>query len=273
MIQSNTIQDDFSKESFYNSPKINNDDWIIAYDFLSGMMTEAFVILDFDQKKIQSISNSDLILCGYTQEASKELGYDFFKEVIHPEDLPFWEEIHNIIFDSRNSDGWPPEQINYFSFLLRIKRASLSSNRKSDYLMTYVKLKPWWFNEQQRYGICILSTSVIRKPDKQLCAHYKDMGHSSYSFKTKQWKHHHFLTLSKRQKEILVFAQQGLSLKETAEKMNVSNKTIESIRQTLFEKFGVNTIEQAIQYASNRRLIYHPSQIQPISKKRKQPKI
>ncbi|MDR1223235.1 MAG: helix-turn-helix transcriptional regulator [Tannerella sp.] len=56
---------------------------------------------------------------------------------------------------------------------------------------------------------------------------------------------------------MLVWAQQGLSLKETADKMNVANKTIENIRRTLFEKLGVNTIEQAIQYASNRRLIYH----------------
>jgi len=39
--------------------------------------------------------------------------------------------------------------------------------------------------------------------------------------------------------------------------MNISEKTIENIRKTIFEKLGVNTIEQAIQYASNRRLIYH----------------
>ena len=83
------------------------------------------------------------------------------------------------------------------------------------------------------------------------------MDYSYYSFRTNQWKHYIYSPLSKRQKEALIWAQQGLSLKETANKMNISEKTIENIRKTIFEKLGVNTIEQAIQYASNRRLIYH----------------
>jgi DNA-binding CsgD family transcriptional regulator len=195
---------DFFKGIPESSPTTDAGEGPIAYDFLSSMMTEAFVVLDFEQKNFR---------------------YNF-------------------------------------SFLLRVKSA-FPSNRKSDYLMTCVKLKPQWLNEQLRYGICLLSPSVIRKPGHQLCVHYKNMDYSDYSFKTKKWKHHQFSPLSKRQKEMLVCAQHGFSLKETAEKMNVAEKTTESIRQTLLKKFGVNTIEQAIQYASNRRLICHSPPVQP----------
>ncbi|WP_278704681.1 response regulator transcription factor [Parabacteroides goldsteinii] len=229
---------------------------ILTYDFLSSMMTEAIVVLDFAQNSFQYIPNNDLILCGYTQEALKDLGSDFFKKIIHPKDISFWGDIYDAILKYLSSEELPIDQVNYFSFLLRIK-SSLSSKRKSDYIMTYVKLKPQWLEEQLRYGICLFSVSIRRKQDNQLYVHYKNMDYSDYSFKTKKWKHHQFIPLSKRQKEMLICAQQGLSLKETAEKMNVADKTIESIRWTLFEKFGVNTIEQAIQYASNRRLIYH----------------
>lgn len=237
------------------------NEWSIVYDTLSSMITEALVILDFEQKNFRYIPNHDLILCGYTQETPKNLGYDFFKNIIHPNDISFGIKIYNIVLQSLNNNEWLADQINYFSFLLRVK-SSLSSDNKSNYLMTYVKLKPQWLNEQLRYGICMLSVSVIRKQDNQLCAHYKNQDHSNYSFKTKEWTHYPFSPLSKRQKEMLVWAQQGFSLKETAVKMGVSDKTIESIRCALFDKFGVNTIEQAIQYASNRRLIYHTYSVQ-----------
>lgn len=262
MKQPNVTTNDFFKAVHETSPVINEDEWSIVYDLLSSMMTEALIVLDFEQNNFRYIPNHDLILCGYMQEIPKELGYVFFKNVIHPNDMPFWLDTLNAILESLNNDEWLAKQINYFSFLLRVK-SSLSSNNNPDYLMTYIKLKPQWLNEQLRYGICMLSVSVIRKPDYQLCAHYKNLDHSDYSFKTKEWKLYQYTPLSKRQKEMLVWAQQGFSLKETALKMGVSDKTIESIRCTLFEKFGVNTIEQAIQYATNRRLIYHPPFVHP----------
>lgn len=243
-------------QNLENNPIMNVNERSIAYDFLSSMMADLFVVLDFERNNFQYIPSNNLLLCDYMQKTTIALDYDYFKKTIHPKDAPFWENIHTIILDSLNNGELLVGEVNYFSFLLRVK-SSLSSNAKSDYLMTYVKLKPQCVNDQLRYGIYMFSASVIRKQEHQLCAHYKNMDHSDYSFKTKKWKQYPFSPLSKREKEMLIWAQQGLSLKETAEKMSVADKTIESIRCTLFEKFGVNTIEQAIQYASNRRLIYH----------------
>jgi len=257
---SNTITDDFFKGILDNSMTMDTCGWSTAYDILSSMVSEAFIIIDFERKNFQYISNNDMIMCDHTNEMPTNFGFDFFEKVIHPKDILFCHNIIDAILDSPNNDELLVDQVNYFSFLLRIKN-SLSSNRISDYIMTYVKLKPQWSNYKLGYGICMLSVSVIRKQDNQLCVHYKNMDHSSYSIKTKKWKHYEFSPLSKRQKEMLVWAQQGLSLKETADKMHVTDKTIESIRWTLFDKFGVNTIEQAIQYASNRRLIFHSSSI------------
>lgn len=252
----NNIQNDLFKDKVDISLAIGIAEWSIICDFLSSMMTEVLVILDFERKVIQCMPNNNQILSDYMSESSKEIGYDIIEKLIHPKDISFVNEIFHVIKESMCNDELPADQVNYFSFLLRMKN-SLSPNRKLDYLMNYVKLKPLWVNDEVRFGICTLSASVIRKQNHQLNVYYKNMDYSEYSFKLKKWKYCSYSPLSKRQKEMLIWAQQGLSLKETADKMNLADKTVESIRGSLFEKFGVNTIEQAIQYASNRRLIYH----------------
>jgi hypothetical protein len=100
MKRSNAVNDDIFKETRENSPTMDASKWSIVYHFLSNMMTEALVVLDFDQKNFRYIPNNDLILCGYTQETPKELGFDFFKEAIHPKDLSFWKNVHKTILDS-----------------------------------------------------------------------------------------------------------------------------------------------------------------------------
>lgn len=255
MERSNGITDDLFKEKRAISSDVDLAKWSIMYDFLSSMMNELFVVFDFEYKKIQYVSNNGLTLSGYTQETSEDLNSDFVEKIIHPKDITFWEDIHHIIINSLEKGELPADQVNYFSFLLRMKNPLL--NRKSGYLINYVKLKPVWVDEQIRFGVCMISTSVVRKQNYQLYVYYRNMDYSEYLFKTKKWEYYSFSPLNKRQKEMLIWAQQGLSLKETADKMNVADKTIESIRCTVFEKLGVNTIEQAIQYASNRRLIYH----------------
>lgn len=256
MKQTNAITDDFFRGICKRIPAMDVGAMSISYKDMSNMMTEALVVLDFHQKNFLYMSNHDLSLCGYTQEKPQELGYDFFKDAIHPKDLPFWINVHNTILESLNNYELPTDNVNYFSFLLRVK-SSFTSHKRSHYIMIYVKLKPKWFNEQLRYGICLLSASVVQKPDKRLRVHYYNYDHSEYSFRTHKWTHHPFSPLSNRHREMLTWSQQGLTITETADKMGLSDNTVKNMRHQLFEKFGINSVEQAIQYASNRLLIYH----------------
>ena len=222
-----------------------------AYKFLSSAISDLFIVFDFYQNKIIHVSNNGLILCGIKEKIHD---FDYLKKIIHPNDRYFLKDVYNIIQNSFYHNELSIDKIDYFSFLLRINNC-LSSNEKSNYIMTYVKLKLHWENEQFRYGFCLLSASAIREQSNRLLAYYDNMNYSNYSFRTKKWEYFPFSPLTIRQKEMLIWTQHGFSLKETATKMNLSDKTIENIRSLLFEKFGVNSIEQAIQYASNRKLI------------------
>lgn len=51
-----------------------------------------------------------------------KLGYDFYKQIIHPDDLPLWTNILKIIPQYLNDrkDKW--NEIDYFSCTLRLLR-------------------------------------------------------------------------------------------------------------------------------------------------------
>jgi len=251
-----TITGDFFKGIYDSAPEIDKEKLCISYNTLSNLMIEPIVVLDFQKRNFHYMPKHDLCLCGYTHEESINMGYSFFKGAIHPNDLPFWIAVHDAVLNSFENGDLLASEVNYFSFLLQIIN-SLSTSKKTKYLLINVKLKPQWYMEQLRYGICMLSPSFMKKPDYKLCAYYNNRDHYDYSFKTKKWIHIKFSPLSRRQMEMLVLAQQGLSLKDTADKMNISVKTVDNMRHELFYKWEVSSIDQALQYASNHRLIYH----------------
>lgn len=243
-----------TKQEVGSSIITNTDNKTFMYDFLASMLNEILIIFDFELKECLYVSNKNNNLTN-TQEKTVKFSLEELKEIIHPEDFTLCIDIYNCIENCLYNKSMPFDQLNYFSFLLRIKNF-FSNKSSSGYFMSFIKLKPQWINNQMRYGICLLSASIIRKQNRLLTAHYINHDYSSFSFETKKWSYYKFSPLTKRQKEMLLWAQQGLSLKETAEKMNVSIKTIENMRSILYEKLGVSSIEQAIQYVSNRKLIY-----------------
>lgn len=235
-----------------NSLKMNSENRSIIFDLVSSMISDLLFVFDFAGKSfIYNILKNDLLSFSHTDVA---LDYEYLKNIVYPKDRDFLEDVFNVITASLNNKILLIDTIGYFSFLLRLN-TRLSSKGKYSYFMTYVKLKPIWEYGQLKYGICLLSSSVIRKQDNQIFVYYKSKEYSIYSFRTNEWEHFSFSPLTNRQNEMLMWAQQGFSMKETALKMNISDKTVENIRSSLFEKFGVSSIEQAIQYASNRRLI------------------
>jgi DNA-binding NarL/FixJ family response regulator len=61
--------------------------------------------------------------------------------------------------------------------------------------------------------------------------------------------------LSKREKEVLWLSCQGLSIKSIAEKLFISDRTVESHRASLMEKTGAKNIIEVIIYALKHELI------------------
>ena len=194
-------------------------------------------------------------MCGYTPEKIKEEGYYFFKTVIHPDDLSLWRDIHVTILKSLYDNKLQAERINFFGCTLRIKSFLSEENKKPDYLMVYLKIKPKFQHGIPRWGICLLSVAVSKNPGN-LCVYYDNNDYSTYSFRVGKWIFHSFTPLSKREKQILVWSQKGLTNKEMADKLHLSVKMVEEVKTSLFVEHNLKSFSKKLQYANNRCLIY-----------------
>jgi len=114
MKQTDINCDDYFKGIPKRIPAINEEKISLAFADFSDIMLEAFVVLDFQKRTILHAPQHYLYLCGYTPEMVETKGYDFFKDVLHPEDLPLWKEIHVAVLKTLYSKELPVEKIKFF---------------------------------------------------------------------------------------------------------------------------------------------------------------
>lgn len=237
------------------SPTIDETGLPFNYDFFLEMIMETVYIIDFHRQSVRYMANHGLFLTECNSKNVMDQGYEFFSKIIHPEDLPLWIQIYNTMLTYLHSPGISVDSINYFSCTFRV-RSGFDPGNKPYYLMVYQKLKPIFVNGLLRFGLCVLSDSVI-PASGNLRIHYRDNTNYEeyYSFVTNRWKAQKIEPLSERQKMILLLAKQGKKAKEMADIMCLSVPNINKERIALLEKFGVRNIKEAVIYVMNRRLI------------------
>jgi DNA-binding CsgD family transcriptional regulator len=245
---------------FYgNIPEYNGtmDDMVFPFslEHFADMSAEAVYVIDFQRRLFQYVSGHGLFLCGYSREEVMSLSYDFYNRIVHKNDLQLWEKMHNIILRRLYNPYFSTDKVNYFSCTFRIMNPLQTGNR-SDFLMVYHKLKPVLLNGKVQFGICMLSGSVISNSGN-LRMNYKDtFDYDEYDFNSEKWTRQKEQSLTVREKQLLMTAQQGKTRKEMAKAMCISIQLIDSIATSLFEKLGVKTMMQAVIFAINHRLVY-----------------
>jgi Response regulator containing a CheY-like receiver domain and an HTH DNA-binding domain len=262
MKQKNLKTDDYFEGIPISNIPIDEERIIKSYSDLSNMLSEALFVLDFQKRNFLFVPRHNLFLCGCTPEKVKKDGYDFFNFMLHPDDLQLWKSIHVVILKSLHKKKLPAEKIiNFFECTFRIRNFLSEEGEKTDYLMVYLKIKPEIQNGIPLYGICLLSVSVVPEPQSML-VYYDNHDYSVYSLKSRKWIFCEYKQLSKREKQILVWSQAGLTNKEMAEKLHLSTKVIEKIKTLLFEEqdlvnnLNLNSFSKKKQYANNRGLFY-----------------
>ena len=213
---------------------------------LIDMSTEVIYIIDFLKQGFHYVVNRDFFLLKLSVEEVLSLGYDFYKKVIHPKDLRLFADMHAAILrHAMITDN--PDEIFYYSFYVRTKT-------EIGYIMIYHKLKPVFINGQVRYGICLMSSSVVSKPGCLRVYYRKDQEYDEFIYG--EWRRKRIEKLSMQEKKVLIYARQGIVNKEIAYKMNIEYQSVLNIEKSIYAKLNVNTMTQAIIYAINHHLIY-----------------
>ena len=247
-------------DDYYKDLQIDTeseDDGFSDHIQLTDMMIEASLIIDFQKRNFYNVGNHDFFLCGYSLEEVKNKGYQFFNEVIHPDDIFLWAEMHNIILKSLHEQEFTANEVHFFSCTFRIKN-SLQFRESPQYLMAYLKLKPVWVNRQLKYGLCLLTDSVIKTSGNLRVYFREKVDFYEYSRLCKKWEQVKHVHLTPRERELIMWLKQGKRRKEIAEVMCVEMNTVDNIIKHIFDKLEVDSSMQAVIYATNHRLLFPP---------------
>ncbi|MEK9354566.1 LuxR C-terminal-related transcriptional regulator, partial [Escherichia coli] len=85
-------------------------------------------------------------------------------------------------------------------------------------------------------------------------SHWSTSKTPSYT-KSVSWQHHPITVLSNREVTILRYLVSGLSNKEIADKLLLSNKTVSAHKSNIYGKLGLHSIVELIDYAKLYELI------------------
>ena len=236
---------------FYKDvPAITGDASINQLTFalqnIADMCKEVIYVIDFLKQGFHYVVNRDFFLCDFSVEEVLSLGYDYFPIVIHPKDLALFAAMHATILQHAMITG-NPDEILYYSFCVRTKT-------EIGYMMIYHKLKPVYINGQVRFGICMMSSSVVSKSGRLRVYYRKDQEYDEYI--SGEWRRKKAETLTMREQRVLIYARQGIVNKDMAVKMKIEYQSILNIEKSIYQKLGVKTMTQAIIYAINHHLVY-----------------
>ena len=227
-------------------------------DMFSTINTESFYVIDIHKREFCYISPNASFLCGYTIDEALRLGYDFYPKIVHPADLQSVIKSHKAILRHLSAIGEKRDEIDYFSHTFRLQQ-KYSFLSKSLAQMVYHRIKPVWIDDKLRYFLCSVGCTVAKETGFPR-VYYKDgLTYEEYSFITQRWKRRNIEPLTEREKAILMLARQGKNSKEIPDLLYRSYNTIRNQITALLQKLSVQSMQQAIIFASNHRMIFGPT--------------
>jgi DNA-binding NarL/FixJ family response regulator len=225
------------------------------FETLSSLTAESIYVFDIQDKQFCYIKPCNLFLCGYSVEEALELGEDFFAKILYTKDLKVWTNIHEIVLQYLKNYKEKWDEIDFFSCTFRLQR-KYSFRHKPVLQMVFKRIKPVWEDNELRYLFCSLGSSTSREVGNLLMHNNDGTIYEPHRDSFREWKRKETEALTERESATLILAQQAKSVKEIANDLDKAYDTIKNQLKPIFEKLNVRSIAEAINIASNYRMIY-----------------
>jgi DNA-binding CsgD family transcriptional regulator len=222
---------------------------------LSSIATESFYVIDLAAGRICYVRSDNPFLCGYSAEDALKSGYDFYKKIIHPDDLLLWEKIRTVIFSYLNDCGKKRDEIDYFSCTFRLQRKYSFAPRPLQQML-YHRMKPVWVDNKLCYLICSAKSSAVRKAGNLCMYHRYELTYEAYNFISRRWKQKAIEPLTERERAILMLAQQGKNAKEIACDLCKGFHTIRNQIKPIFSKLNTHSMQEAVEFVICHRILF-----------------
>jgi DNA-binding CsgD family transcriptional regulator len=208
-------------------------------------------VIDYMKQGFEYVSDNPLFLCGNTPEEVLEMGYAFYFKYVPEKDLELLLKINDVGFSFY--ENIPLENRLEYT----ISYDFLIINKEGKKVLINQKLTPLFLNKEGKIwkAICIISLSSEKVAGNIKIYRNGENKVHHYRLDRDIWETEKKAVLSKRELEILQLCARGFTINEIADAIFVSPDTVKFHRRKLFEKLEVNSITEAIAYATNNKLI------------------
>lgn len=207
-------------------------------------------IIDYFKKDFLYVSDNLSYLCNETPERIKEFGYKFYTDFVPEEEQEMLLEVNQKGFEffEKLPIGERKEwSITYDFHIMNGKRKRLVNHTLTPIFLT---------NDGRMWlGLCTISLSAKNKPGNIRMKKADDSSYYEYSSIDHQWYKKAEQKISANEKEVLILSAQGYTMVEIAQKIYKSVDTVKSYKRSIFEKFEVGNITEALAHAINYKLI------------------
>ncbi|MGB3064708.1 response regulator transcription factor [Sphingobacterium thalpophilum] len=217
---------------------------------LSKLTYQSMYLIDYSKKCFLFVSDNPIFLCGSSSAEVLRKGYQHYFDNVPEEDLKLLKKINDVGFVF--FEGLPHEEkLKYsFSYDFHLKQANgnpLLINHKLKPILLDKFSNPW-------IALCVVSISSHAKAGNIIFKSDEDGKQFAYNLETDRLEEVSRVKLKPREKNILLFSAQGLTMDQIADKLNISVDTVKFHKKQIFFKLRVKSITEAIAVAIEQSL-------------------
>lgn len=226
----------------------NNLNLINAF---SRLTFQIFLVIDPHKDEIAFVSQKfyDVFYCWESEKYSGRIGLKkFFANFATEESLKSFNEVYSSLTDFFREHS-KEAKLDYIFECGLIRKFNASQ------LCFSLTLTPFPVTDGETYYLCVMSVPTatkLRVPKIWLANTYTAY---YYNFKAHKWNAYCFKPLTFAEKNILTLSAQGFTLSEISTILFKSVETIKTSRRKIFQKLGVDNIQQATMFALNHNII------------------
>lgn len=218
---------------------------------LSRLTFQVFLVIDPQKDKITYVSPKfyDMFPDVKIEGCTERIGVrTFFARFATEESLSSFNDVYQSMkrFSHDHSEF---ENLDY------ILEAGLMHKFNVSDLYFSITLTPLPLSESKTYYLCVMSVPTSHKLSIPKIWIPGTLHAYFYDYESHEWKVFSFKSLTFQEKTILALSSHGFTLSEISAIMCKSVETVKSSRRIIFQKLGVENIQQATMFALNHNII------------------